>query len=291
MKHSALACLLSVLATIPSHAGPAESAIVAVMKLPDAANYSWVTAVDDDARSYEIVGQTDRATNYSLVTMPMVSAVRRRTSRSSSTVDNQATVIFKGDEQFVLQTDDGWKKPEEVFPAGDQRGGRGGYPGGGFPGGGMGGPRGRGRRGGSGGGGSPFPNEDGSNPAPAYSNLQKTLSRPHEEIGIIVAGYTDLKVEDGVVSGPLNETAAKLLLVHAGQDEITPLTASGTFRLWVKDGVLQKYETKLEGTLAIETAAKARHEVTVHQRSTTTVKDIGTTKFEVPEEAKKKLGK
>lgn len=281
MKRSTAACLLGVLAAAPSHAGPAESAIVAAMKLPDAANYSWVTAVDDDARSYEIIGQTERATNYSLVTMPMVSAVRRRTSRSTSIVDNQATVLFKGDEQFVLQTDDGWKRPEEVFPAGNSRGS-----GGGFPGGGMGGPRGRSRRG----GGNPFPHEDGSTPTPAYSNLQKTLSRPHEEIGIIVAGYTDLKVEDGVISGPLNETAAKLLLVHAGQNEITPLKASGTFRLWVKDGVLQKYETKLEGTLAIETAAKARHEITVRQRSTTTVKDIGTTKFEVPDEAKKKLG-
>ena len=165
------------------------------------------------------------------------------------------------------------------------RSGRGGPPGGGFPGGGFpGGSRGRGRRGG------PFPNEDGSTPTPAYSNLQKTLSRPHEEIAIIVAGYIDIKAEEGgVFSGTLNETAAKLLLVHAGQDELTPLKASGTFRLWIADGKLVKYETKLDGTLQVETRS-AKHQVNVHQKTTTTLKDVGTTTFEVPTDAKKKLG-
>jgi hypothetical protein len=278
MKRAALASLLSVLASASSHAGPAESAIVAAMKLPDAPNYSWVAEVDDDARSYQIVGKTDRVTDYSLVTMPMVAAVRRRAGRSSSAVDNQASVIFKGDEKFVLETVDGWRKPEELSVGAGGRNARGGFPGGGA----------RGRGGRRGGAGNPFPNEDGST-LPAYSNLQKTLSRPHEEIGIIVAGYTELKAEDGVITGPLNETAAKLLLVHAGQNEITPLAASGTVRLWVSDGVLQKYETRLEGTLAIESGG-TRHEVKVRQRTVTTVTGVGTTSFEVPDEARKRLG-
>jgi hypothetical protein len=145
--------------------------------------------------------------------------------------------------------------------------------------------RGRGKR-----GASPFPNEDGSPSGPAYSNLQQTLSRPHEEIAIIVAGYVELKAEEGgVFFGTLNETGAKLLLVHAGQDKITPLKASGTFRLWIADGRLLKYETTLQGTLQIETRS-AKHEVVVHQKSVTTIKAAGTTQFEVPDEARKKLG-
>ena len=141
-------------------------------------------------------------------------------------------------------------------------------------------------------GGGGFPSGDSNNngrPAPAYSNLQLTLSRPHEELGIIVAGYTDIKADGDVVSGTLSETAAKLLLVHSGQKEITPLTASGTFRFWLKDGALVKYEVKLEGTLAV-VANGDRHEIAVHQTATTDLKDVGATKFDVPDEAKKKLG-
>jgi hypothetical protein len=288
MKRVALTCLLAALAVPGMRAAPTDAAIVAAMKLPDAPNYSWVSEISDDARSYEIVGKTDRLTDYSLVTMPMVGAVRRRVTRGSSGTDNQATVLFKGGEHFVVQTDEGWMRPEEM-PAMSGRGGRGGYPpGGNYPGGAFpaGGQRGRGRR-----GGGPFPGDDGSTTPPAYSNLQQTLSRPHEEIAIIVAGFTDIKADEGgVFTGVLNETAAKLLLVHAGQDQITPLKASGTFRLWVASGRLVKYETKLEGTLQVETRS-TKHEVVVHQTSTTTLKDTGATSFEVPDDARKKLGK
>ena len=293
MMRSVSACLLAALASVALRASPTDSAIVAAMKLPDAPNYSWETAVDDDARSYAIVGKTDRATDLSLVTMPMVSAINRRmSSRGSASTDNQTTVLFNGDEKFVVQAEDGWKKPEELSGGSNARGGsRGGF-GGGFGGpGGMGGRRGRRGMGGMGGRGGSFPGDNGDGrTAPAYSNLQKTLSRPHEEVAIIVAGYTEMKEEEGgMFSGTLNETAAKLLLVHAGQNEITPLKASGTFRLWIKDGVLVKYETKLDGTLSVETNGTKR-EVAVHQTATTTLKDVGTTKFEVPDDAKKKLG-
>ena len=108
-------------------------------------------------------------------------------------------------------------------------------------------------------------------------------------LGVIVAGVADLKVEDGALTGALSETAAKLLLVHAGQKDITPLRASGTVRLWVRDGMLAKYETRLQGVLSVEGGA-GRREVTVNQTATTTVTEVGTTKVEVPAEAKKKLG-
>src|SRR5882757_7485376 len=84
------------------HASPADLVVVAAMKLPDAANYSWLTSVDDDARSYTIDGQTDRASDYSLVTMPVVAAIRRRAGTGSSNSGNLSTVVFKGDEKFVV---------------------------------------------------------------------------------------------------------------------------------------------------------------------------------------------
>jgi hypothetical protein len=246
------------------------------MKVTEAPNYSWVTHVEDDARTYDITGQTDK-TDYSLVTMPMISAIRRRVSRSTSNSDNLVEAVFKGSEKCVVQTENGWKTPAELAEqqraerAGGSRGG--GYPGGGYPGGGF--PGGRGRR---------------SGPAPAipYSNLQVSLSRPAEEIGVIVGSYTAIKAEGENLTGTLSETGAKLLLVHAGQDQLTPLTASGTFRLVIRDGVLVRYELKLDGTLSVQTP-NATREIEVHQKSDTDIRNLGSTKFEVPEDARKKL--
>lgn len=274
MRVSILACLaFAVIAAL--RAGPAETAIVAAMKLPDAASYTWVTSINDDARSYDITGKTDKS-DYSLVQMPMVSAMRRRTVRGGSNSDNLVEAVFKGDEKLVIQTPDGWRTPAELIASSRSgySGNRGGSPGA--------------RRGGARGAGG-FPGGRPGDTPPPYSNLQLTLSRPHEEIGIIVATGTSLKTEGDVVSGTLSETGAKLLLVHPGQKEVTPLQAAGTFRLWVVNGALVKYEVRLEGTLAVM-ANGTRREVSVHQTATTQLRDVGTTTFEVPDEAKKKLG-
>lgn len=87
----------------------------------------------------------------------------------------------------------------------------------------------------------------------------------------------------------MSETGAKLLLVHPGQNGLTPLRANGTFRLWVRDGALLKYERKLKGTLSVETSS-TRREIQVHQQSTTELKAVGTNTFVVPEAARQKLG-
>ncbi len=279
MKRHRLASLAVLSAVTGLRALSSDTAIVAAMKLPEAANYTWTTRVDDDARSYTVDGQTDRAGDLSLVTMPMVATVRRRAGTGTANSDNLSTVLFKGDENFGVQVDSGWKTADELASTTDGSV-RGGYPGGsdGVP-----------RRGRRGAGGFPGAGSRNGRPPPAYSNLQKTLSRPHEEIGIIVATVADLKIDGEIASGTLSDTAAKLLLVHPGQKEITPLKASGTFRFWLKDGALVKYEVKLEGTLAVMNRGD-RHEIEVHQTSLTEIQHVGTTKFDVPDEARKKLG-
>lgn len=259
---------------------------MAAMKVPDSPNYSWRTEVADDARSYDIVGSTDRATDFSVVTLPMALPSSRRGPRGVAPSQTLVTAVYKGGEQFVVQGENGWRRLEELALTGESgRGRRGGPPGGPFGGPpGVGGSRTRSSRTG---GRGPASGEE-TDPR-GYSNLQNTLSRPHEEIAIIVAGATDLKAEGEVVSGVLSETAAKLLLVHAGQKDIIPLHAAGTVRLWVKGGALVKYETRLEGVLRVENSS-GRREVTVNQTATTTLSEVGTTKLEVAPEAAKKLG-
>ncbi len=276
----ALPCLVALSATA-LRAGPVETAIVAAMKLPDAPNYHWQTDVTDDARSYAITGETDRATDLSLVTMPMAASTAGsrggggRGGRGRTGSPDTVTAVFKGTDKFLVQDGENWRRPDEVAASSDRSGwgGRGGF---GGPG------RGRGMRGGA--RGDPRGEE-----ATGRGNLQSALSRPHEEIAIIVSGASDMKEEGGVISGRLSETAAKLLLVHDGQKDLTPLQAGGTFRLWVQNGALVKYETKLEGVVRSESGA-GRGDHPVHQTAVTTISSVGTTKVEVPDAARRKLG-
>jgi hypothetical protein len=61
--------------------------------------------------------------------------------------------------------------------------------------------------------------------------------------------------------------------------------AKGTVKFWLKDGVLIKLQTHVTGRV---TAANQERDI---DRSTTIeIKDVGSTKLDVPEEAKKKLG-
>ena len=265
------------------YGGPAETAIVAAMKLSEQPNYSWVASVVDDARSYDIVGKTVKG-GYTLATMPMIASVRRRLGRSVT--DTQIETIFKGNVDCVILTDQGWRKPTELSsPATpDSESDTGVSPG--TQGGarrppGMGGPGGNRRRGAK--------NRPGDSEPSAYSNLQLALSRPHEELGVIVASNTEWRVEGDTVTGSLTETGAMLLLVRDGQEEISPVRASATFKLWIQNGAVIKYEVKAEGVLSVS-GSFGKREIQVHQTTTTVVKDIGTTRFDVPEEARRKLG-
>lgn len=270
----------------PLRAGPVETAIVAAMRLTEAPNYSWRTDVADEVRTHEIAGATERAGDFSRVTMPVAAtfsgAPRRGGPGPRANVVSVGTFIFKGSEQALVEVGDGWRDPREEPEMIDRGQGRGSGMGGmgGLPG--MGGMRRRGMGGYPGG-----PVEERRPTVP--DNLQTTLSRPHEEIALIVAGATDLKVEGEVLSGSLPDLTARLLLVHPGQRDRVARSAGGTFRCWIQGGVLMKYETKLEGILEVDGAA-GRREVTVRQTATTVLSQVGTTRVEVPPEVRRRLG-
>jgi hypothetical protein len=265
-------------------AGPAESAIVAMMRLSDQPNYAWVATVSDDARTYDIHGRTARG-GFTLVKMPVVNSVRRQLGRSVT--DTHVEMIFRGNVACVIATEDGWKKPDELPPP--ESGevdllappGSPGHPAllgvpsskvrvihGSIL------PRGSRRQNAS---------------ERAYSNLQLAISHPHEDLGVIVVSHQQLQVEGDVVTGVLTDLGAQLLLVRDGQEAITPLRASGTFKLWLRNGQVAKYQVRLEGTLNVDTPS-GRRQINVQQVSDTVLKDIGTTTFDVPQQARLKLG-
>ncbi len=261
-------------------AGPVETAIVAAMKLSDEPNYSWVTEVDDDARSYEISGRT-AVGGYSRITMPAPPSLRPRMNRE---VRDPLDAIFSDNVNCVVRTDGGWKHPGDLplpppddsdfdslpnasMPAGMGLGGMGRIPV--IP-----APR-------------PRPPERGEDRG--YSNQQLSINPPHLELGVIVSSHDDLKVDGDTVTGTLTEYGAALLLVHDGDKKIVPRQASGTFTLWIRDGIVTRYQVKLAGVISAPTEY-GRKNFEVHQTMNTSVKDIGTTEVDVPDDAKRKLG-
>jgi hypothetical protein len=219
--------------------------------------------------------------------LPMVKSIAQRLGRDA---DTEIEVVFRGSSACVLRTNRGWQTlkelpkrapdwndeieywPTPIAPAPGGYWGR----------------------------GALMPNNDPFDPFPMalqtvpfppaeedkrpYSNAQFALSHPHDELALIVSSYLDLKVEGDVVTGTLSDLGAQLLLVREGQNQINPVVATGMFKLLLKGGLVVKYYLKLEGILLID-----RKKIHVHQSSSTTLTDIGTTSFEVPDEVQRKL--
>ena len=95
-----------------------------------------------------------------------------------------------------------------------------------------------------------------------------------------------MKLAEGVYSSDLTEEAAKQLLSFGrpgggGGPEIS--NAKGSARFWVKDGVVSKFDFKVQGKVSFNGTDRD-----VDRTTTVEIKDVGTTKVTVPDEAAKK---
>ena len=64
----------------------------------------------------------------------------------------------------------------------------------------------------------------------------------------------------------------------------TVTNPTGSAKFWLKDGVLTKYEFKVKGSVSFN-----GNDMDVDRDTTVEIKDVGTTKVDVPDEAKKVL--
>ena len=115
---------------------------------------------------------------------------------------------------------------------------------------------------------------------------------PAEEVADLASKIKDAKVVDGVITATLSAEDAAPLLTFGGRGgggggnpPPAPANASGSVKFWVKDGALVKYVVNVKGTVSFGGAERD-----IDRTTTTEIKDVGTTKVEVPAEAKKKLG-
>jgi hypothetical protein len=133
--------------------------------------------------------------------------------------------------------------------------------------------------------------DDGSggfNPGTFIARAMQNFKAPAAEAADLADKTAELKKDGDVYSGDLTEAGAKTLLTfgppRGGGDGPEISGAKGSVKFWVKDGTLTKYEVKVQGTISFN-----GNDRDINRTTTIEFKDVGSTKVEVPDDAKKKL--
>lgn len=115
----------------------------------------------------------------------------------------------------------------------------------------------------------------------------RNIRTPAAQAAEIAEFTKDLKKEGDLYSGSLTEDGVKALLTfrrRAGGEGPSVSNPQGAVKFWLKDGVLTKYEFKVKGTVSFN-----GNEMENDRTTTVEIKEVGTTKIDVPEGAKQKL--
>ena len=156
---------------------------------------------------------------------------------------------FVKGDKAVTKTPEGWKTIEELFASAKQGGGGGG--------------KGKGR-------GGLF----------AAIGLRNYKS-PAEQAADFAENAKNLRESDGMFSGDISESTVKGLMSFGrggkGPEIEEP---KGSVKFWVKDGALEKYEFNVQGKIG---------DRNINRTITIRIKDVGTAKVTIPDEAKSKL--
>ena len=115
----------------------------------------------------------------------------------------------------------------------------------------------------------------------------QNIKSPADAAKDLLAKTKSISLKDGAYIGDLTEEAVKTLMSVGGRgggDGPEISGAKGSVKFWVKDGMLIKYETTAQGTMSFGGNDMERNTVT-----TVEIKDVGATKLDVPDDAKKKM--
>lgn len=127
--------------------------------------------------------------------------------------------------------------------------------------------------------------ENAEGPARFLGMMLRNIKTPDAQV-VELAGYAKELKKDGeaYASDFTDEGAKNLMRFRRGGDGPTVSNAKGSVKIWVKDGVLAKYEFNVKGSINFN-----GNDIDVDRATTVEIKDAGTTKVSVPDEAKKKL--
>lgn len=159
--------------------------------------------------------------------------------------DQTTEAIIKG-EKVVVKTQDGaWQEPPQ--PGAGGQGGRGAF----------------------------------------LGRILRNFKAPAAQAEDLVKAAKEIKKEGDAYVCDLTEEGARQFLMFGGRGGGNQPQASnvkGNAKFWVKDGILSKYEYRVQGTITFN-----NNDVNIDRTTTVEIKDVGTTKVTVPDEAKQKL--
>jgi hypothetical protein len=125
-------------------------------------------------------------------------------------------------------------------------------------------------------------------PGRFLGGMVRNFQAPDAQAADLVASAKDLKKDGDVYASDLTADGAKALLSFRGRrgngngPAIT--NPSGSVKFWIKDGILIKYEFKVKGTVNFD-----GDDHDIDRDTTVAIKDVGTTKMDAPDAAKKLL--
>ena len=120
---------------------------------------------------------------------------------------------------------------------------------------------------------------DSEGPSRFLVGMLRNFKAPAAQATNLVASVKELKQDGDAYSGDLTEAGAK------AQFRFGSVTnPKGSVKFWLKDGLLSKYEYKVQGTVDFN-----GNEVDLDRDTTVEIKDVGATKVDVPDGAKKVL--
>jgi hypothetical protein len=121
--------------------------------------------------------------------------------------------------------------------------------------------------------------------------MLRNFKAPAQEAQDLAAKAKEITKSGDAYQAELTEAGVKDLLTFrggrggdAGNAPPAPTNTKGSVKFWVKDGQLAKYEYNVQGTMNFN-----GNDFNIDRTTTVEIKDVGSTKVEVPDEAKGKV--
>jgi hypothetical protein len=126
----------------------------------------------------------------------------------------------------------------------------------------------------------------GRNPGRMMARGLQDYQAPAAQAEEILAKTKNIQKSGDAYVGELTEEGAAELIPFGRRigNAPAPRNAKGNVKFWVKDGVLTQYEYNVQGAMSFN-----NNDININRTTTVEIKDAGSTKVTVPEEAKKKF--
>ena len=128
-----------------------------------------------------------------------------------------------------------------------------------------------------------------SGTAAAVVRFLRAYKSPAAQSTDLAGKVKELKEAEGALAGDLKEEAVQEMLLlgsrrREGQEPPKTTGAKGSVKFWLKDGTVTKCEVNVQGHVTA-----GEREMDINRTTTTEIKEVGSTKMEVPAEAKAKM--